>query len=78
MITRTNLPGGTGKLMSRLKLGLVGYGRFGRFAVSHLEPYFDISIHDPFVEAEIAADGRVSVTLPEIGVSDVRARRGMD
>lgn len=57
--------------MLRRKLGLVGYGRFGRFAVSHLAPYFDISIHDPFVEAEIAADGWASASLPEIGVSDV-------
>jgi prephenate dehydrogenase len=33
------------------RLGLFGFGAFGRLAVRHLAPYFDILVHDPSPKA---------------------------
>ena len=31
----------------REKLGLIGFGAFGRLTARHLSPWFDIIAHDP-------------------------------
>lgn len=38
--------------MAALKLGLFGFGAFGRLAVRHLAPYFEILAHDPSPQAQ--------------------------
>jgi prephenate dehydrogenase len=38
--------------MAALKLGLFGFGAFGRLAVRHLAPYFEILVHDPSPQAK--------------------------
>ncbi|MBJ7319533.1 MAG: prephenate dehydrogenase [Brevundimonas sp.] len=41
------------------KLGLIGFGAFGRLTARHLSPWFDIHAHDP---AATDADGHANLT----------------
>ncbi len=46
--------------MTRPRLGLVGFGAFGRLTARHLAPYFDILAHDPAATDDL--DGLVRLT----------------
>ncbi|PZN95985.1 MAG: prephenate dehydrogenase/arogenate dehydrogenase family protein, partial [Alphaproteobacteria bacterium] len=41
------------------KLGLIGFGAFGRLTARHLSPWFDIHAHDP---AATDSDGHATLT----------------
>jgi len=46
--------------VTRPRLGLVGFGAFGRLTARHLAPYFDILAHDPAATDDL--DGLVRLT----------------
>jgi len=47
---------------SRPRLGLIGFGAFGRLTATHLSPYFDILAHDPAADD---GEGMVRLTTLE-------------
>ena len=48
----------------REKLGLIGFGAFGRLTARHLSPWFDIYAHDP-----AANDGEGHATLTDLATA---------
>ena len=40
--------------MKKVKIGLIGYGSFGKFIDSHLSKYFEVSIFDPSYEKSLS------------------------
>ena len=48
----------------REKLGLIGFGAFGRLTARHLSPWFDIYAHDP-----AATDGEGHATLTDLATA---------
>ena len=32
------------------QIGVIGFGRFGKLVVKVLQPYFDITVHDPYID----------------------------
>ncbi|WP_395651466.1 prephenate dehydrogenase/arogenate dehydrogenase family protein [Brevundimonas sp.] len=48
------------------RLGLIGYGAFGRLTARHLSPWFDIIAHDPAAEA-----GEGTVVLTDLATAAV-------
>ncbi len=47
----------TGAQVAAIRLGLFGFGAFGRLAVRALAPYAEILVHDPSAQARRAARG---------------------
>ncbi len=54
------------------RLGIIGFGNFGRFAALHLKDHFDVSVFDARdVSTDAAAVGVRAVTLREVVAGDV-------
>ena len=57
-------------------LGLIGVGAFGQFCVSHLEPHFELTLHDPWRQlgtglARAAAQDIVLLAVPWRTIAEV-------
>ncbi|RZJ87441.1 MAG: prephenate dehydrogenase/arogenate dehydrogenase family protein, partial [Brevundimonas sp.] len=50
--------------MSRPRLGLIGYGAFGRLAAQRLSPHFEVVAYDP-------AGGDATATLAEVAACPI-------
>ncbi|NDW06006.1 NAD(P)-binding domain-containing protein [Jiella pacifica] len=48
--------------MPKHRLGIIGFGAFGRLTARHLQPHFDIVAHDPALTADdLPSDLRVKL-----------------
>ena len=59
-------------MKSRIGVGIVGFGNFGRFMCTHLRSRFNIRVHDRLDVADEAAQlGVKSAPLPEVAASEI-------
>ncbi len=62
----------------RIKIGLIGYGAFGRLAASHLAPLFPVFAYDPACAADRSAESARRTAVRGVSLSDAATAGACD